>query len=108
MIHTINVFKTMCEWSANIYLHSDVHSIRHIAKHLEVSQYQVTKHIHRLRKYGLVKRAYDGGIDEDGQPHCYHGWSLTEKGASTKTYKKEYKKDVEYINDLLRKGWYDD
>lgn len=76
MIHTIDIFRLICELSVVVVPHPEVHSIRYIANRCNISKYQATVHIHRHKKYGLIQRSYVGGATEDGLPHCYHGWTL--------------------------------
>lgn len=59
------------------------------------------KAMHELVADGLAIKSYEGGIDDDGNPHCIHGYYLTEKAKGTEVWKKAYEKEMDFINESL-------
>lgn len=76
-----------------------IYSIPHLSSYLKETKYHIRKLMKELEADGLVRKTYEGGIDEDGYPHCYHGWSITRKAKETDMYKKCYK---EALKDYAR------
>lgn len=66
---------------------SNIYSIPSLARRMGETQYSVRKCMKALEADGLVHKTYEGGIDEDGYPHCYHGWSLIQRAMETEMYK---------------------
>lgn len=73
----------------------NIYSIPSLSRSMGETKYAIRKCMKELEADGLVRRAHDGGIDEDGYPHCYHGWSITEKTVNTDLYKRCYKEALE-------------
>ena len=80
----------MCKRTATVTMGYDpkIYSIPHLARCLNESKYRIRKLMKELEADGAVRRSYDGGIDDDGYPHCYHGWSITKKTYDSELYKK--------------------
>lgn len=80
----------MCKRAATVPMGYDpnIYSIRELAESLNTSRYRIRKLMKELEADGAVRRSYDGGIDDDGYPHCYHGWSITKKTRESELYKK--------------------
>lgn len=100
----------LCKLTAQVPFSYDpnIYSIPHISRELNVSGYKIRKLMKELAADGLVKRAYDGGCDEDGYPHCYHGWRITRKVVDSELYKKcaeEAKAEFEKILQEIDKKW---
>lgn len=81
------VFEFYCEQFCNLQGHT-VASVRHAANCLCATEYNIRKCVKQLVNDGLLERDYEGGMDDEGMVHCYHGFSLSEKGLQTKTYKR--------------------
>ena len=75
----------------------------HIAKLGRLPKTLTLKTLHYLADKGIVAKTYYGDIDDDGYPHCYHGWILTAKGREVykERYDKAWKEECEYINNIL-------
>ena len=53
--------------------------------------------LHYLQdKCGYVEKTYEGGCDDEGFPHCNHGWSLTLKWIDENREKYEARQKEEY------------
>lgn len=64
-----------------------------IAKQLDMTVNKVRCNLRKLKKQGFVDRISDGGITEDGQVFCNHGWSCTPKAYNTNEYRKAYEEE---------------
>lgn len=73
----------------------NIYSIPYLARIMSETKYAVRKYIKELEADGLVHKAYEGGMDEDGNVGCYHGWSITQKAINTDLYKRCYKEALE-------------
>lgn len=78
-----------CGYDPNIY------SIPSLSKNLRETQYRIRKWMKELEADGAVAKTYDGCIDEDGYPRCYHGWSITEQTVKSDMYKQCYKEAID-------------
>lgn len=88
-MHTIDVFRKICECAVYTYNAPAINSVCQIAERLNISEYQARKHINRLRNWDLIERV------------CYGGWSLTVRGIRTKINKKVYEHEVNFLNNLI-------
>ena len=79
-----------------------IYSIPLLSKLTGETKYRIRKLIKELESDGLVTKTYEGGIDEDGYPHCYHGWSITSKTIGTEMYKKCEKEAIEDYERFVR------
>lgn len=98
-----DVFRKLCETAVRVCICSPILSVPALSRILNTSTYAVRKHIKSLVSKGLVALGYDGGINEDGYPHCYKGYYITGKAFETEIYKEEYEREMKYITELLRK-----
>lgn len=87
----------MCKRTAAIPFGYDpnIYSIPNLSKCLNQTKYRIRKLMKELEADGAVVKTYDGCIDEDGYPHCYHGWGITEQTRNTDMYKQCYKEALE-------------
>lgn len=71
---------------------------------LAIPQKLVLETLHHLEKIGLAMKGYYGDIDDEGLPHCKHGWFLTKKAQEVykETYEELKKAEMKKINDSLR------
>ena len=77
-----------------------IYSIPSLSKKLGETQYRIRKLMKQLEADGAVVKTYDGGIDDDGYPRCYHGWSITKQTMESDMYKqccKEALKEYEHF-----------
>lgn len=72
-----------------------IYSVPHLSRHTGETKYHIRKMLKELEADALVTKTYEGGIDDDGYPHCYHGWSITRKAEETEMYKRCYKEALE-------------
>lgn len=72
-----------------------IYSVPHLSRYTGETKYRIRKLLKELEADGFVRKTYEGGIDEDGYPHCYHGWGITQKAQETEMYKKCYKDALE-------------
>ena len=98
-----DVFREFCKNEVAICPYNQVLSVPSLSRRLNASTFAVRKHIKSLVSKGLVALGYDGGIDEDGYPHCYKGYYITGKALETEIYKEEYEREMKYITELLRR-----
>lgn len=99
-----NVFRYLCAESAAITPYTKLRSVPEMASTFGATQYNVRQCIKALVKDGLVTKAYDGGMDDDGTVFCYHGYTLTKKGTETDIYKECDRRAVEEIQRFLDDG----
>lgn len=95
-VSTDEVFEFYCEQFCSLEGHV-VASIRHVANCFCATEYNIQKCVKELVADGLLERDYEGGMDDEGMVHCYHGFSLTEKGLQTETYKRVRKQEDDDI-----------
>lgn len=98
-----DVFRVLCKQSVCSLPYSDVTSVPTLSKILNATKYKIRKCIKNLERQGLVALDHVGGIDDDGYPHCYKGYCITDKALETEIYKKENEREMKYIDELLRK-----
>lgn len=61
-----------------------------IAEMLNMSVHKVRYHLRKLKQQGLVFSFYEGGMTDDGEVFCLHGWGVTSEGEKTAEYQKAY------------------
>lgn len=89
-----------CAWLPDY--HEPIFSIKYLSKNFFYdTEYKTRKLIKKLESMGYVTKNYEGKTDEEGYPHCYHGWSLTVKALDTEIGKEERKKVDQYIDNLI-------
>lgn len=95
----------LCQKTASIPFGYDpnIYSIRELSEAHGETRYRIRKLIKELEADGLVRRTYDGGIDEEGYPHCYHGWHITKKATDSELYKKCEKEALEEYERFAQK-----
>lgn len=98
-----DIFRELCKNAVRVCPYNQVLSVPTLSRILNTSTYVVRKHIKNLVSKGLVTLGYDGGVDEEGYPHCYKGYYITGKAFETEIYKEEYEREMKYITELLRK-----
>ena len=76
--------------------------IRAIAQFIHAPKNVVRESLEELVNEGLVAKAYYGEIDDDGYPHCWHGWEITAKAHELDEYKQAWKSECEWINADMR------
>jgi len=54
-------------------------SAREIEERARLPKAVVLEALHVLQEEGNVRKTYYGDIDDEGWPHCIHGWTLTKK-----------------------------
>lgn len=81
----------------------NIYSIPSLAERMGETKYAIRKCMKALEADGLVSKTYEGGIDEDGYPHCYHGWSITRKTRESDLYKKCEKEAYREYAEFCRK-----
>lgn len=104
MVSPNDVFLALCEMTAAISPYPNIFSIPCIARKMETTQYAVRKQIKVLEADGLIAKACEGGVDEDGCVHCVHGWSLTSKGRESECFKKCEKAAIEEMDRFLKES----
>lgn len=80
----------------------NIYSVPHIARRIGKTKYTIRKLLKELEADGLVHKTHEGGVDEDGYPHCYHGWSITKKACDSELYKKCEKEAYQEYKDWSR------
>lgn len=83
------LFLYLCEQTAAVPFAYDpkIYSIPLLAQQLNTTKYNIRKLIKHLEAENLVCKNYIGGMNEDGEIGCYHGWSLTDAACETEIYK---------------------
>lgn len=56
----------------------------------------------RLVEEGFLIKGHEGGMDEDGCIHCYHGYFITKKARGLDEWKALYEKEMKYISRMGR------
>lgn len=93
-----DLLRTLCKKTASIPAGGyapNIYSVPTLARATEETKYRIRKLLKELEAEGFVKKTYEGGIDEDGYPHCYHGWSITAKTQKTEMYRECYEEALE-------------
>lgn len=74
-----------------------------ISRELGISIGKVRYHLKKLKEKGLVESVCEGGMTEDGEVYCLHGWHITDKAKETSEYKEAARKE----RDICMKcfGW---
>ena len=70
------VYFLLCKVECYIDCHEPVTSSRTIARSLGMSRNAVLKILRELESDEKVQKTHIGGITEDGDPWCSHGWCL--------------------------------
>lgn len=62
--------------------------------------------LHYLKDKAYVSHIYEGGCNDEGLPHCTHGWALTKKWKDEhkEEYDKAQKEEYRRIDEMLAKG----
>ena len=57
-----------------------------------------------LEGEGLAARSHYGEIDDEGYPHCWHGWVMTAKAKERykERYERAWKAECEYLDKSIR------
>lgn len=71
-----------------------------IATREKIPKNIVLECLHILASEGLITKTSYGEVDDEGIPHCWHGWCLTNKGKETDVYKKAYDEEMERWNNF--------
>lgn len=84
-----DLFLWLCKETADIPYGYDpkIYSVPMMACYLNTTKYSIRKLVKQLETEGLVHKTYIGGMNEDGEIGCYHGWSLSDAARETETYK---------------------
>ena len=53
---------------------------------------------------GFLVKGYEGGMDDDGCVHCYHGYYITDKARQLEKWKTLNEQEIAYINNMNREG----
>lgn len=77
-----------------------IRSVHDMANELGASEYQTRKCVRELVNDGMVEVAHCGGIDGDGYPYCYHGFSVTKAGTQMQTYQDADKAMMEEFEEM--------
>lgn len=99
------LFLTLCRETARVPLggyEPKLYSIPRLARDSGVSKYRIRQLIKKLEADGMVRKTFEGGIDDEGFPWCIHGWGLTKKACDTDLYKQCDKEASEYADNWLR------
>ena len=68
---------------------------------LKISRYKARKYLKSWEAQGLIFKTCEGGQDDDGNVHCYHGYRTTEKMKKSLIWQKANTDVAEYINNFL-------
>lgn len=104
----LSVFDYICKRVAWADYITNVSSVE-IAKHLNISLYKSRKYIKELVDLGFLKSdiqvLYIPPLTKDDDyypPRIYRGYTLTEKGIETNTYKKHYQECMKSYEDWAK------
>lgn len=81
-------------------------SAKSLARQLKLPVELARKTAKFLTENGFIVKDHYGGMDEDGQVFCYHGYCLTDKARELEVYEEIQKAEYSYINRML-KGEFD-
>lgn len=62
----------------------------------------VRKTLNRLAEEGYVYKGHYGSIDDDGYPHCLHGWYVTKKTEEMPLYREYEKQEYARIDAMMK------
>jgi hypothetical protein len=72
-----------------------------VAKALHIPVSLVRETCRKLVEEGYLVKGHEGGMDEDGIVHCYHGYYITEKARELDKWKVLYDQEMAYLNKTL-------
>lgn len=64
-----------------------------ISKSLGIPVGKVRYHLKKLKEKGLVESVREGGMTEDGEVYCLHGWHITDRAKETAEYKRAVREE---------------
>lgn len=76
-------------------------SARTVSEALHIPYALVRETCRRLVEEGYLIKGHDGGMDEDGQIHCYHGYYITDKARGLEKWKVLYDAEMAQLNKML-------
>ncbi len=79
-------------------------SAKYISEITRIPLPMVRRCVNKLLEEGLLVKGHEGGIDDGGNPYCYHGYFCTDKAKELDYWKKAHEREENYINESLRKG----
>ena len=79
-------------------------STKHISSLTRIPLQMVRRCVKKLVEEGLLVKGHEGGCDDEGNPYCYHGYFCTKKAEELDYWKKAHQREVDYINESLRRG----
>ena len=68
-----------------------------IADRIHAPKKVVRETLQELVSDGLVVKTYYGECDDEGFPHCWHGWGLTDKARELDEYKQAWEEECRKI-----------
>lgn len=78
--------------------------IKAIANNLHATERVVRETLRVLADDGLVVKTYYGECDDEGFPHCWHGWGLTDKARQLDEYKQAWEEECRKVERGFESG----
>ena len=75
-----------------------------IADRVHAPKRVVRETLQELVNDGLVVKTYYGECDDEGFPHCWHGWGLTDKARELDEYKQAWEEECRKIERGFESG----
>lgn len=97
-----DVLNAMIACSVSFTAH--VYSVPYIAERFGITKYKARKYISELKERGLVCSTCESGYDNYTERWCVlRGYVLTKAAKELPAYKEAYRKEMEYLNDMIHK-----
>lgn len=99
-----DVLNIMISGSVSVTPYADLFSVPYIAERLGITKYKARKYIDELKERGLVRSTCESGYDDYTERwYVLRGYVLTKAAKELPEYKEAYRKEVEYLNDMIHK-----
>ena len=99
-----DVLNLMIEYTVSAVPNSNIFSVPYIAERFGITNYRARKYVEELKERGLVRSTCEAGYDDYYERwYVLRGYVLTKAAKELPEYKEAYRKEMEYLNDMIHK-----
>lgn len=99
-----DVLNLMIEYTVSTVPNSNIFSVPYIAERFGITKYKARKYIDELKERGLVRSTCESGYDDYTERwYVLRGYVLTKAAKELPEYIEAYRKEMEYLNDMIHK-----
>ena len=99
------IFKKLVDIAVSVGPYSDYPvSSKRLARELRIPLKTVRETLKFLSEQGLVTKAHEGYCDEEGNPHCHHGFCITKEATKHPYYKEANDREMKSIERFMNGG----